>query len=112
LKLVLGKSANDPVAQDYKKTFFNGLVEDTTRNTCSFKIDEDTFPVEELVGMQLAHAKSQAEKHGGDAVFGAVISVIQSKVKSIHSRSLRILINLNVKQFSMLQNSLVYVYFL
>lgn len=67
----------DPVSQAYKTKYLNGLVADEPRGTCAFQIDEDLYPIEELIAMQLAHAKRQAETHGGDAVYGAVITVSQ-----------------------------------
>ncbi|KAI9009821.1 Hsp70 protein-domain-containing protein [Gaertneriomyces semiglobifer] len=76
LKNLLGKRYDDPIAEEYRNAFGNAMVEIPGRGTIGFKSNEDTiYTVEELVAMQLAHAKSQAEVHGGEKVTGAVITV-------------------------------------
>ncbi|KAJ3087882.1 hypothetical protein HK102_010077 [Quaeritorhiza haematococci] len=75
LKNLLGKSFDDAVAEHYRSTFSNDMFKDEKRDTCAFRHGESVLTVEELVGMQLAHAKKQAEIHGGEPVAGAVITV-------------------------------------
>lgn len=76
LKYVIGKKFDDPVAQEYRSTFTNTMVEDAQRGVVAFKQDDaTTWSVEALIAMQLAHAKSQAETYGQEPVTGAVITV-------------------------------------
>ena len=76
VKYVVGKSFDDPICVDYRKTFQNTMVPDGTRGLVAFKQNETmTWTVEALVGMQLAHAQQQAEIHGQEPVHGAVITV-------------------------------------
>ena len=76
MKSLLGKKSNHQTCLLYSESFFNVLTENTDRGTCNFKVNDQEYPVEELIAMQLAHIKRQAEKHGGgDKVYGAVITV-------------------------------------
>ncbi|KAJ3154180.1 Hypoxia up-regulated protein 1 [Geranomyces michiganensis] len=76
LKNLLGKLYDDPVAAAYRDTFANRMVRDPARGTVSFTFNETTtFSVEELVAMQLAAAKKQAEDAGQEFVSGAVLTV-------------------------------------
>ncbi|KAI8619321.1 Hsp70 protein-domain-containing protein [Chytriomyces sp. MP71] len=77
IKNLLGVQFDDPLAVEYRNTFSNNLIEDPARNTCAFKVSQDgsIFTVEEVLAMQLAHAKRQAEISGGEPVSGAVITV-------------------------------------
>jgi hypoxia up-regulated 1 len=76
---LLGRFYDDPASAEYRKVYRNGMIKDPERGTCSFKItDEVTYTVEELMAMQLAHAKEQAEIYGGESVSGAVITVIDT----------------------------------
>ncbi|TPX67929.1 hypothetical protein SpCBS45565_g03451 [Spizellomyces sp. 'palustris'] len=76
LKNLLGKLYDDPIAEEYRKTFTNSMIKDAKRGTVAFQYDDKTvYTVEELVAMQLAQAKHQAEIAGGEAVTGAVITV-------------------------------------
>jgi hypoxia up-regulated 1 len=50
------------------------MLEHGLRKTCAFQDRNTSFTVEELVGMQLAHAKAQAEHYGKETVTGAVIT--------------------------------------
>ncbi|KAJ3140974.1 Hypoxia up-regulated protein 1 [Geranomyces variabilis] len=76
LKNLLGKLYDDPIAAAYRDTFANRMVRDPIRGTVSFTFNETTtFSVEELVAMQLAAAKKQAEDAGQEFVAGAVLTV-------------------------------------
>ncbi|KAI8915453.1 Hsp70 protein-domain-containing protein [Powellomyces hirtus] len=76
LKNLLGKLYDDPIAEAYRATYTNTMVRDPVRGTCAFKFNETTtFSVEELVAMQLAYAKKQAEVAGQEFVAGAVLTV-------------------------------------
>ncbi|KAJ3184592.1 Hypoxia up-regulated protein 1 [Geranomyces variabilis] len=76
LKNLLGKLYDDPIAAAYRDTFANRMVRDPVRGTVSFTFNETTtFSVEELVAMQLAAAKKQAEDAGQEFVAGAVLTV-------------------------------------
>jgi hypoxia up-regulated 1 len=64
------------MAAAYRDTFTNTMVKDFGRGVVAFKQDESvTWSLEALIGMQLAHAKQQAETYGGELVAGAVITV-------------------------------------
>ncbi|KAI8848980.1 Hsp70 protein-domain-containing protein, partial [Chytridium lagenaria] len=76
LKTLLGSKYESPEAKQYRDTFFGEMVADEDRQTCAFRLSPTiTYTVEELVGMELAHAKQQAEIFGGEAVSGAIITV-------------------------------------
>ncbi|KAJ3238030.1 Hypoxia up-regulated protein 1 [Chytriomyces hyalinus] len=77
VKNLLGIQYNDPLAVEYRSIFSNNMVADPFRNTCAFSVSKDgqVYTVEEIVAMQLAHAKRQAEISGGESVSGAVITV-------------------------------------
>ncbi|KAJ3399564.1 Hypoxia up-regulated protein 1 [Chytriomyces hyalinus] len=77
IKNLLGIQYNDPLAVEYRSIFSNNMVADPLRNTCAFSVTKDgqVYTVEEILAMQLAHAKRQAEISGGESVSGAVITV-------------------------------------
>lgn len=77
LKNVIGKSFEDPLSAEYRDTFTNTMVKDFARGVVAFQQDSPsmTWSLEALVGMELAHAKAQAETYGGEPVTGAVITV-------------------------------------
>ncbi|KAI9337255.1 Hsp70 protein-domain-containing protein [Obelidium mucronatum] len=77
IKNLLGLSYNDPIAVEYRALYSNNMVPEPLRNTCAFSVGKEgtVYTVEELLAMQLAHAKRQAEISGGEGVSGAVITV-------------------------------------
>lgn len=76
MKKLLGKKFDSVEASEYKLANTNGMIQDETRGTCAFQVEENqVFSVEEMISMQLAHAKKQAEKYGSEQVSGAVITV-------------------------------------
>ncbi|KAJ3128212.1 Hypoxia up-regulated protein 1 [Nowakowskiella sp. JEL0407] len=75
LKELLGKLQTDSAVAEYQKSFTNEFVSDSTRGTVAFNVNQTIFSVEELVAMQLAEAKRQAENYGGEKITGAVITV-------------------------------------
>ncbi|KAJ3330875.1 Hypoxia up-regulated protein 1 [Blyttiomyces sp. JEL0837] len=76
LKSLVGRLYSDEIAAEYRGQFGNGMIEDPERGTISFKLSDDTvYTIEELMAMQLAHVKRQAEIFGGEGVSGAVIMV-------------------------------------
>jgi hypoxia up-regulated 1 len=80
LKQLFGRSYDDDVCVNYRKLHATHMITLPGHNTVAFQInDSDTegkpFPVEELVAMQLAEAKRQAELTAGEAVRDCVIAV-------------------------------------
>ncbi|KAJ3142510.1 Hypoxia up-regulated protein 1 [Physocladia obscura] len=77
IKSLIGVQYNDPIAAEYRSIYSNNMIPDDVRSTCAFSITKDgsIYTVEEILGMQLAHAKKQAEISGGESVSGAVITV-------------------------------------
>ena len=73
---LLGKKMEHPAVKAYQARFPQYKLEaDPERGTVMFRHDEETvYSVEELLGMILAHAKSQAETYTGQAVRDAVIT--------------------------------------
>ena len=73
---LLGKKLDHPLVVAYQQRFpYYKLEADPERGTVMFRHDEDTvYSVEELLGMILAHAKTQAETYTGQAVRDAVIT--------------------------------------
>jgi len=73
---LLGKTMDHPAVMAYQARFPQYKLEaDPERNTVMFRHDEETvYSVEELLGMILAHAKTQAETYTGQAVRDAVIT--------------------------------------
>ncbi|KAI8813136.1 Hsp70 protein-domain-containing protein [Cladochytrium replicatum] len=75
IKNLLGKKYNDPAVSEHSKLFSNVIKHNEERGTPVFGVEKDVYSVEEIVGMQLAHAKEQAEIFGNEPVSGAVITV-------------------------------------
>ncbi len=75
LKNLLGKTFDHALAKEYRSVYHNNMIKNETRGTVAFTVGDDTFSIEELIAMQLAHARRQAEKYGDEKVFGAVITV-------------------------------------
>ena len=65
---LLGKKLDHPAVLAYQKRFPQYKLEaDEERGTVVFRHDEETtYSVEELLGMILAHAKTQAETYTGN----------------------------------------------
>ncbi|KAJ3019019.1 UNVERIFIED_CONTAM: Hypoxia up-regulated protein 1 [Siphonaria sp. JEL0065] len=75
IKNLLGLSYNDPIAAEYRALYSNGMVAEKARNTVAFEVSGAVYSVEELLAMQFAHAKRQAEISGKEGVSGAVVTV-------------------------------------
>jgi len=73
---LLGKKVDHPLVESFKTRFPQYKIEaDPERGTVVFRHDEDTtYSVEELVGMMLAHAKTQAESFTEQTIKDAVIT--------------------------------------
>jgi len=73
---LLGKKIDHPAVKAYQARFPQYKLEaDSERGTVVFRHDEDTsYSVEELLGMILAHAKTQAESYTGQPVRDVVIT--------------------------------------
>lgn len=73
---LLGKKVDHPLVKSYKTRFPQYRIEaDPVRGTVVFRHDEDTtYSVEELVGMLLSHAKTQAESFTEQTVKDTVIT--------------------------------------
>ena len=73
---LLGKKIDHPAVVAYQARFPQYQLEaDPERGTVLFRHDSETvYSVEELVGMILAHAKTQAEDYTGQAVRDVVIT--------------------------------------
>ncbi|CAI2179762.1 6593_t:CDS:10 [Funneliformis geosporum] len=76
VKKVLGRLVDDKIIKDYQSVFPNKIVPDPIRGTVVFQHNETTtFSVEELLAMQFAHAKEQAEAAAQEAIKDVVITV-------------------------------------
>ncbi|KAJ3414859.1 Hypoxia up-regulated protein 1 [Chytridiales sp. JEL 0842] len=76
VKGLIGQPFDADSVKTYTSVFSNGLVKDAKRGTPTFTLSDDvTYTVEEVLAMQLAHAKRQAEISGSEAVTGAVLTV-------------------------------------
>ncbi|CAG8645954.1 5299_t:CDS:2, partial [Funneliformis mosseae] len=76
VKKVLGRLVDDKIIKDYQSVFPNKIVPDPIRGTVVFQHNETTnFSVEELLAMQFAHAKEQAEATAQEAIKDVVITV-------------------------------------
>jgi len=73
---LLGKKVDHPLVLAYKQRFPQYVIEaDQERGTVVFRHDETTtYSVEELIGMMLAHAKTQAETYTEQVIKDAVIT--------------------------------------
>merc|ERR1712004_830335 len=74
---LLGKKVDHPIVTAYKARFPQYEIEaDPVRGTVIFRHDsETTYSVEELLGMILSHAKTQAETFTEQPIKDAVITV-------------------------------------
>ncbi|KAJ3363550.1 lumenal Hsp70 protein [Allomyces javanicus] len=65
LKALLGKTIDDPAVAAYRAAWQRSnddlVALDSQRKTVAFRSGDQTWSVEELIAMQLAHAKQQAE---------------------------------------------------
>ncbi|KAI9363372.1 Hsp70 protein-domain-containing protein [Zopfochytrium polystomum] len=77
IKKLIGQPFDSPAASQYRALFANNMIEVPDRGTCAFRLGytDSEFSLEELLAMQLAHAKQQAEIFGNEDVSGAVITV-------------------------------------
>lgn len=73
---LLGKSADNPMVELYRKRFpYYELVADPARNTVVFKNGEEQYTVEELIAQILQVAKGYAEDYTGQPVVECVLIV-------------------------------------
>ncbi|CAG8728436.1 15224_t:CDS:2, partial [Acaulospora morrowiae] len=76
LKKVIGRLADDTYSVEYQSTFPNKIIPGPKRGTVEFQHNDTTvFSVEELLAMQLSHAKELAEATAQEAIKDAVITV-------------------------------------
>ncbi|KAG0016154.1 hypothetical protein BGZ80_009392 [Entomortierella chlamydospora] len=76
LKRVLGRYYDDDHSAQFRDTFTNNMLKDPVRGTVEFETSAGAkYSVEELVAMQLALAKKQAEETAGEAVKDVVITI-------------------------------------
>ncbi len=67
---------DDKIIKNYQSAFPNKIIPDPIRGTTIFQHNETTvFSVEELLAMQFAHAKEQAESTAQEAIKDVVITV-------------------------------------
>ena len=67
---------DDKIIKDYQSVFPNMIIPDPIRGTAVFQHNETTvFSVEELLAMQFAHAKEQAESTAQESIKDVVITV-------------------------------------
>ncbi|KAF8969272.1 lumenal Hsp70 protein, partial [Entomortierella lignicola] len=76
LKRVLGRYYDDDHSVQFRETFTNNMIKDQVRGTVEFETSNGVkYSVEELVAMQLALAKQQAEETAGEVVKDVVITI-------------------------------------
>ncbi|KAG0057180.1 hypothetical protein BGZ83_001123 [Gryganskiella cystojenkinii] len=76
LKRILGRDYDDDHSVEYRNTFTNNMIRDPVRGTAQFETSSGSkFTVEELVAMQFALAKQQAEDTAGESVKDVVITI-------------------------------------
>lgn len=76
LKRILGRDYNDDHCVEFRNTFTNNMIRDPVRGTAAFETTSgNQFTVEELVAMQFALAKQQAEDTAGESVKDVVITI-------------------------------------
>ncbi|KAG0365461.1 Hsp70 protein-domain-containing protein [Gamsiella multidivaricata] len=76
LKRILGRGYDDDHCVEYRNTFTNNMIQDQVRGTAGFETTAGVkYTVEELVAMQFALAKQQAEETAGEIVRDVVITV-------------------------------------
>jgi hypoxia up-regulated 1 len=72
----LGHDYEDDHCVEFRNTFTNNMIRDPVRGTALFETTSgNQFTVEELVAMQFALAKQQAEETAGESVKDVVITV-------------------------------------
>ncbi|KAF9432127.1 hypothetical protein BGZ76_011239 [Entomortierella beljakovae] len=76
LKKLLGRHYDDDQSVQFRNTFTNNMIKDPVRGTVEFETTAGVkYSVEELVAMQLALAKRQAEETAGEPVKDVVITI-------------------------------------
>ncbi|CAG8574514.1 8554_t:CDS:10 [Cetraspora pellucida] len=76
LKQIIGRLADDKYAQAYQSVFPNKIIPDPLRGTILFQHNETTvFSIEELLAMQLSHARELAETTAQETIKDVVITV-------------------------------------
>ncbi|KAF9287722.1 hypothetical protein BGZ88_008480 [Linnemannia elongata] len=76
LKRILGRDYEDDHCVEFRNTFTNNMIRDPVRGTAAFETTSgNQFTVEELVAMQFALAKQQAEDTAGESVKDVVITI-------------------------------------
>ncbi|KAF9115420.1 hypothetical protein BGX27_007920 [Mortierella sp. AM989] len=76
LKRVLGRYYDDDHSVQFRNTFTNNMIKDEVRGAVEFETSAGVkYSVEELVAMQLALAKRQAEETAGETVKDVVITI-------------------------------------
>ncbi|KAK3820162.1 MAG: Hsp70 protein-domain-containing protein [Benniella sp.] len=76
LKRILGRGYDDSHAVEYRNTFTNNMIKDPVRGTVAFETTAGVkYSAEELVAMQFALAKKQAEETAGESIKDVVITV-------------------------------------
>lgn len=72
----MGRDYEDDHCVEFRNTFTNNMIRDPVRGTATFETTSgNQFTVEELVAMQFALAKQQAEDTAGETVKDVVITV-------------------------------------
>ncbi|KAG0235393.1 hypothetical protein BGW42_005372 [Actinomortierella wolfii] len=76
LKRLLGRTYDDEYSVEYRNTFTTNMIKDPVRGTVAFETTAGVqYSVEELVAMQFALAKKQAEETAGEGVRDVVITI-------------------------------------
>ncbi|CAG8741863.1 16987_t:CDS:2, partial [Racocetra fulgida] len=76
LKQIIGRLADDEYAKAYQSIFPNKIIPDPLRGTILFQHNETTvFSLEELLAMQLSHARELAEATAQETIKDVVITV-------------------------------------
>ncbi|ORZ27841.1 Hsp70 protein-domain-containing protein [Lobosporangium transversale] len=76
LKRILGRDYDDSYCAEFRNTFTNKMLKDEVRGTAVFETTAgNKYSVEELVAMQLALAKQQAEETAGETIKDVVLSI-------------------------------------
>ncbi|KAK9721782.1 lumenal Hsp70 protein [Basidiobolus ranarum] len=76
LKNLVGRVYEDEICQDYRNTFMSTMVKNPLRGTVAFKHEDGTiYSVEELIGMQLKHAKELAEDTAQEKIKDTILTV-------------------------------------
>ncbi|CAG8529838.1 6183_t:CDS:10 [Diversispora eburnea] len=76
LKKIIGRLADDVYSKEYQSIFPNKIMSDPIRGTVTFQHNEtNVFSVEELLAMQLSHAKELAEITAHETIKDVVITV-------------------------------------